>query len=66
MNVPIRMYATSWGPGYRSAREYLRERQMPFAEIDIEAHAEAAEFVPRVNSGKRKVPTLILGERIEE
>jgi mycoredoxin len=64
MNVPIRMYATSWCPDCRRAREFLRERQLPFEEIDIEAHPEGAEFVRHANSGKRKVPTFEVGGRV--
>jgi len=64
MAAPLRMYATSWCPDCRRAREFLRERQLPFEEIDIDAHPEAAEFVRRANSGKRKVPTFDVGGRI--
>jgi mycoredoxin len=60
----IRMYATSWCPDCHRAREFLRARQLPFEEIDIDAHPEAAEFVERVNSGRRKVPTFDIGGRI--
>jgi glutaredoxin len=42
----------------------LRERQLPFEEIDIETHPEGAEFVRRANSGKRKVPTFEVGGRV--
>ena len=64
MNIPMRIYTTSWCADCRRAREFLRERQLPFEEIDIDAHPEAAEFVKRVNSGKRKVPTFDIGGRV--
>ena len=64
MDAPIRMYATSWCPDCRRAREFLRERQLAFEEIDIDAHPEAAKFVKKVNSGKRKVPTFDVGGRV--
>ena len=64
MGVPLRMYVTSWCPDCRQAREFLRSRQMPFEEIDIDAHPEAAEFVERVNHGRRKVPTFDVGGRV--
>jgi mycoredoxin len=63
MNVPIRVYTTSWCPDSRRAKQFLREHQLPFEEIDIEAHPEAAEFVRRVNNGKRIVPTFDVGGR---
>lgn len=64
MTLPIRMYSTSWCPDCRRAREFLRRRQLPFEEIDIEAHPDAAEFVRRANNGKRKVPTFELDGRV--
>ena len=64
MNVPIRIYTTSWCPDSRRAKQFLREHQLPFEEIDIEAHPEAAEFVQRVNNGIRKVPTFDVGGRV--
>jgi len=64
MNSSLRMYATSWCPDCRRARQFLRERHLSFEEIDIDAHPEAAEFVQRVNSGKRKVPTFELDGRV--
>jgi glutaredoxin len=64
MNIPIRMYSAWWCPDCRYARDFLRERQLPFEEIDIEAHPEAADFVRRANSGRRKVPTFDVGGRV--
>ena len=64
MNVSIRMYATSWCGDCRNAREFLRKRQLPFEEIDIDKHPEAADFVKRANNGKRKVPTFDVAGRI--
>ena len=42
----------------------MRERQLPFEDIDIESRPEAAEFVASANSGKRKVPTFDVGGRV--
>lgn len=64
MKASIRMYSTSWCPDCRNARQFLHERQLPFEEIDIEQHPEAAEFVKDANRGKRKVPTFDVGGRI--
>jgi glutaredoxin len=58
------MYTTSWCPDCRYARKFLQDRQLPFEEIDIDEHPEAAEFVQHVNSGKRKVPTFEIGGRV--
>ena len=64
MDFPIRMYATSWCPDCRDAREFLRDREICFEETDIDADPGAADFVVRANSGKRKVPTFNVGGRI--
>jgi len=64
MDSPIRVYCTSWCPDCRQAREFMRARQLPFEEVDIDAHPEAAEFVQRANGGRRKVPTFDIGGRI--
>ena len=58
------MYAASWCPDCRQARNFLLDRQIPFEEIDIEAHPEAVEFVKIANSGKRRIPTFDAGGRI--
>ena len=37
------LYATSWCPACRAAREYLREKRIPFVEKDIEKDSGAAD-----------------------
>ena len=64
MPTAIRMYSTSWCPDCRRARKFLQQRNLPFEEIDIEKHPEAADFVAKANSGKRKVPTFDVGGRV--
>jgi mycoredoxin len=64
MIVPLRMYSTSWCYDCLCAREFLRERQFPFDEVNIDEHPEAEAFVVRANSGKRKVPTFEVGGRV--
>lgn len=53
----IKVYTTSWCSDCRAAKNFLRERNVPFEEIDIEEDDEAEEIVIRANKGKRKVPT---------
>jgi len=64
MNTPIRLYTSSWCPDCRRAKQFLRVRQIPFEEINIDAHPEAEDFVKRANGGKRKVPALDVSGRI--
>lgn len=60
---PIVMYTTGWCPDCRRVKRFLSERGVAFSEINIEEDDGAEELVLRVNHGKRKVPTLKVGER---
>jgi glutaredoxin len=64
MIATIRMYCTAWCPDCRHAKEFLRQHDLTFEEIDIDAHPEAAEYVKSLNSGKCKVPTFEVGGRV--
>jgi glutaredoxin len=63
MSPEIRLYITTWCPDCRRTKEFLKEHQISYEEIDIEAHPEAAEFVARVNGGKHRVPTFDVNGR---
>ncbi len=53
----IKMYTTAWCGDCRNAKRFLNERGIAYEEIDIEQHGGAAEYVMKINGGKRKVPT---------
>ncbi len=53
----IKVYTTTWCPDCDAAKNFLRERNVAFEEIDIDQEAGAEEIVIRANHGKRKVPT---------
>ncbi|MDE3178771.1 MAG: glutaredoxin family protein [Acidobacteriota bacterium] len=57
----IRIYTRQWCEDSAAAKEFLKERGIPFEEIDIEANAEAREFVMSVNEGKQRTPTFEAG-----
>ena len=59
----ITMYTTSWCPDCRRVKSFLTQRNIAFSEINIEEHDDAEEIVIKANNGKRKVPTLKVGER---
>jgi mycoredoxin len=58
------MYTTTWCPDCYRAKWFLKEKQVPFEEINIEDVAGAEEFVMRANSGRRRVPTFEIDGRI--
>jgi glutaredoxin len=60
---PITMYSAGWCPDCRRVKNFLNERGMKFQEVDIDQDAESEELVLRINNGRRKVPTLKVGER---
>ena len=60
---PITIYSAGWCPDCRRVKNFLEERGVEFREIDIEEDEESEELVLRVNNGRRKVPTLKIGER---
>jgi glutaredoxin len=57
------MYTTNWCPDCRRVKSFLAHRGIPYQEINIEEDDTAEEIVIKVNHGKRKVPTLKVGER---
>ena len=59
----ITMYSTAWCPDCRRAKAFLKERGIAFEDMNIVDDPAAEETVIRVNHGKRKVPTLKVGER---
>lgn len=59
----IKMYTTTWCPDCSAAKNFLRQRNVPFEEIDIEEEEGAEEIVIRANDGKRKGPTFEVGGR---
>ena len=60
---PITIYSAGWCPDCRRVKNFLKDRGVEFREIDIEEDEESEDLVLRVNNGRRKVPTLKIGER---
>ncbi|MDP9339005.1 MAG: glutaredoxin family protein [Acidobacteriota bacterium] len=59
----ITVYTTAWCPDCRRAKSFMKERGVEFKEVDIEEDEAGEEIVMQANNGKRKVPTLRVGER---
>jgi len=60
---PITMYCTSWCADCHRAKRFLTERGVEFIEINIDEDVDAEDLVFEVNAGRRKVPTIKVGER---
>ena len=59
----VTMYTTHWCPDCWRTKHFLKQRGVAYREINIEEYAGAEAIVVRANHGKRKVPTLKVGER---
>jgi mycoredoxin len=53
----IKMYTTTRCGDCRNAKRFLSEQGVAYEEVNIEEHEGAAEYVMKINGGKRKVPT---------
>jgi mycoredoxin len=60
---PITMYTARWCPDCYRVKSFLKERGVAFAEVNIEEDEEGEAIVIRANHGKRKIPTLKIGDR---
>jgi len=59
----ITVYSSGWCPDCWRTKKFLKDRGVKFREVNIEHDEQAEKLVLRVNHGKRKVPTLQVGER---
>lgn len=57
------MYCTSWCVDCHRAKKFLTERGVNFVEVNIDEDVDAEDLVFHVNKGRRKVPTIKVGER---
>jgi mycoredoxin len=53
----VRMYTRVGCEDSSAARDFLREHDMRFEEVDIDKNPEALAFVMSVNQGKQRTPT---------
>jgi mycoredoxin len=59
----IVMYSAPWCPDCRRVKFFLKERGVQFEEVNVEEDAASEEIVIRANRGKRRLPTLRVGDR---
>jgi glutaredoxin len=60
---PITVYTTQWCPDCWRAKRFMKERGVEFREVDVEKDPSAEAIVLEANEGRRKVPTIRVGER---
>lgn len=59
----ITVYSTSWCVDCRRSKQFLKDRGVAFVEVNIDEDVDAEDLVFAVNDGRRKVPTIKVGER---
>jgi mycoredoxin len=59
----IVMYTTHWCADCRRAKHFLKQRGVNYCEVNIEDDPTAEAIVIKANHGKRKIPTLKVGDR---
>lgn len=57
------MYTTNWCADCRRVKLFLKHRGVSYREVNIEEDPAAEAIVLKANRGKRRVPTLKVGER---
>jgi mycoredoxin len=57
--MQIKVYTTRWCGDCQITKNYLSKFGIPYEEIDIEDDPQAAEYVMKVNDGRKSVPTLV-------
>jgi mycoredoxin len=55
----ITVFSTSWCGPCRRLKTLMAAEEIPFTAVDIEADAQAEEFVKQVNRGCAVVPTVL-------
>ncbi|MCA2002719.1 MAG: NrdH-redoxin [Chloroflexi bacterium] len=56
----IVVYSAAWCPDSKRAINFLNAQRIEYENVDIDETPQAADFVKRLNNGKRVVPTIVL------
>lgn len=60
MSGELTIYSTVWCGYCTRLKRQLEREGIPFADVDIEHDADAADYVMSVNGGNQTVPTVVL------
>ncbi len=62
MDSKLKLYGANWCGDCRRAKKFLGEQRVHYDWIDITDNDEAIAFVESVNDGKRRIPTIVIGD----
>jgi glutaredoxin len=54
------IYGAAWCPDSQRAINFFKAHGVEYENVDIDETPQAADFVKRLNNGKRVVPTIVL------
>ncbi len=58
MEPKIKVYGAITCPDTRRARQFLEERNIAYAWIDVDQDSDGLSLIKRVNNGQRTTPTI--------
>lgn len=59
MPSSIMVYGATWCPDCKRAKQFLGEQRIQYHNVDIDEDPKSIDFVEKVNSGKRTIPTIV-------
>jgi glutaredoxin len=65
VSAPITLYVRTGGAHSDAKRQELRARGVTFTEVDVAAHPEAIPELMKLTGGRRIVPVIVEGARIQ-
>lgn len=57
----VTVYSTPWCVFCRAAKDYLKSRDVPYKEVDVEANPEAGMYIVN-KTGQMGVPVIEIGD----
>lgn len=60
----VKMYTTTWCGVCVHTKRYLKSKDIPVEEIDIEEHPEFGDMIEEITGGYRIVPTLDIDGKV--
>ncbi|AWV98462.1 FAD-dependent oxidoreductase [Arcticibacterium luteifluviistationis] len=57
------LYGADWCPDCRRAKRFLTDNNIHLRFVDVDSNPEAADWVTKINNGKRIIPTITINEK---
>lgn len=54
------LYGADWCPDCRRAKRFLQDNGIHFVFVDVDSATDAADYVTKINNGKRIIPTITI------